>query len=102
MLATLAVGAVPAGAQQADLPLTRPERTGFTETSRHADVVAFLDALEAAGARMTRGTFGTTTNGLMLPYVVASRPLVSTPAEAHASGRPVVFVQGNIHGGEVE
>lgn len=104
ILATMALGTASASAtaQQAALPLTRPERTGFTETSRHADVLAFLDSLEAAGARMERGTFGTTTNGLPLPYVVASRPLVRTPAEARASGRPVVFVQGNIHGGEVE
>ena len=37
-----------------------------------------------------------------IPYVVASRPLFATPEAARASGRPIVYVQGNIHGGEVE
>ena len=25
-----------------------------------------------------------------------------TPAEAHATGRPIIYLQGNIHAGEVE
>lgn len=82
---------------------TRAEASGFTTTSSHADVVAFLDSLEARhpGAWM-RGTLGTTAQGRALPYVVVSRPLVRTPAEARASGKPIVYLQGNIHGGEVE
>jgi len=82
---------------------TRPERTNFTETSSHADVVAFLDSLEkVAPGRMMRGTIGNSPRGLPLPYVLLSRPLVRTPAQARASGKPIVYVQGNIHGGEVE
>jgi hypothetical protein len=45
---------------------------------------------------------GTTAGGREIPYVVASRPLVSSPSEAEALRRPIVYVQGNIHGGEVE
>ena len=37
-----------------------------------------------------------------MPWVLASRPLVSGPAEAHRSGKPVVWMQANIHAGEVE
>jgi len=87
-----------AGAQQ-----TRAEASNYTATSSHADVVAFLDALEQRfpGA-WVRGTIGTTSQGKPLPYVVVSRPLVRTPAEARATGKPIVYLQGNIHGGEVE
>lgn len=98
--AALAAAALvtPLAAQQ-----TRAERSNYTETSRFEDIVTFLDSLEkAAPGRMVRGTIGTTTQGRALPFVVASRPLVRTPAEAKASGKPVVYVQGNIHGGEVE
>ena len=84
------------------MPLTRAERTGYRETSTYEDVLAFLDTLQARGAKMARGTIGTTSQGRAIPYVVASRPLVSTPAEAKALHRPIVYVQGNIHGGEVE
>ena len=82
---------------------TRAERTDYSETSTHADVIAFLDSLErVAPGRMLRGVIGNSEGGLALPYVVASRPLVRTAAAARATGRPIVYLQGNIHGGEVE
>lgn len=84
------------------VPLTRPERTSYQETSTYADVVAFLDSLQGRGAVMARGSIGRTSEGREIPYVIASRPLVRTPEEARALGRPIVYAQGNIHGGEVE
>jgi hypothetical protein len=84
-------------------PQTRPERTGYRETSTYQDVVDFLDSLQAkAGDRIWVGTIGRTTEGRDLPFVIASRPLVTSPAQAKRLGRPVVYVQGNIHAGEVE
>lgn len=84
------------------LPRTRAERTGYLETSHYADVIAFLDSLEALRAPLKFGSIGKTYEGREIPYVIASRPLVHTPAEARATGRPIVYVQGNIHAGEVE
>ena len=81
---------------------TRPERSNYTETSTHADIMGFIDSLQARGAKIHAGSIGRTAQGRDLPYVIASRPLVSTPAEARRLGRPVVYVQGNIHSGEVE
>jgi hypothetical protein len=86
----------------ADLPRTRPELTNYRETSRYADVRRFLDSLRALGAPLSFGSVGKTNEGREIPYIVASRPLVSTPAAAKALGRPIVYVQGNIHAGEVE
>lgn len=79
-----------------------PERTGYAETSTHADVVAFVDSLERLGAGIRVGRLGESPQGRKLPYVIASRPLVATPFEAHRTGKPVIYVQGNIHAGEVE
>jgi hypothetical protein len=90
----------PPSAQQ--LPRTRAERTQYRETSSHADVLAFLDSLQSLGARMHVQSIGTTGEGRELPMVILSRPLVSDPVEARRLRRPVVFVQGNIHGGEIE
>ncbi len=87
----------PLAAQQ-----TRAERTGFKETSTHADVVAFVDSLQSRGAKVHVGIIGRTAQGRELPYVIASRPLVTTPLEAKRLGRPIVYIQGNIHAGEVE
>src|SRR5688572_13648693 len=86
----------------AALQQTTPERSGYAQTSSHADVVAFVDSLERLGAGLRVGRLGTTSQGRPLPYVIASRPLVAGAFEAHRSGKPVIYVQGNIHGGEVE
>jgi hypothetical protein len=83
-------------------PLTRAERSRFTETSSYDDVRRFIDSLRTLGAKMSVGSIGRTTEGREIPYVVASRPVVSTPAEARRLHRPIVYVQANIHGGEVE
>lgn len=109
MLATVAAGCSAASrgaptvaAPPRALPATRAERTGYLETSRYADVVAFLDTLRTRGGPFVFGSIGKTSEGRDIPYVVASRPVVHSAAEARASGKPIVYVQGNIHAGEVE
>lgn len=83
-------------------PLTRAERTQFTETSHYEDVVQFIDSLKALGAQIHVGSIGKTAQGRDIPFVIASHPLVTTPAQAKQLGRPIVYVQANIHAGEVE
>ncbi len=104
---TATAATTPAAAQamppQASWPKTRAEISNYTVTSSHADVVAFVDSLKKlAGARISVGSIGKTSQGRDLPYVIASRPLVTTPAAARQTGRPVIYIQGNIHSGEVE
>jgi hypothetical protein len=84
-------------------PLTRAESSDYTYTSRHADVIAFIDALRARrDPRLHVGDFGSTPQGRSLPLLVLSTQRHFTPAEAHASGKPVVLVICGIHAGEVE
>jgi hypothetical protein len=87
----------PLGAQT-----TRAERTAYRETSTYADVVAFLDSLRARGAPISLDTLALSPGGRPVPYIVASRPLAKGAADAARSGKPVVYVQANIHAGEVE
>jgi len=86
----------------ADYPRTRAEQTGYRETSHYADVRKFLDSLRKLQAPLAFGSIGKTTEGRDIPYVIASRPVVAAPSEAERLGRPIVYVQGNIHAGEVE
>lgn len=81
-------------------PLTRAEATSFTETSRYTDVIDFLALLRGSG--ITRGSIGRTTEGREIPFVIASNPRVTTPSQARALRQPIVYVQANIHAGEVE
>jgi hypothetical protein len=87
----------PLGAQT-----TRAERTEYRETSTYADVVAFLDSLQTRGAPLSLDTLALSPKGRPVPYVVVSRPLAKGPADAARSGKPVVYLQANIHAGEVE
>ena len=96
-LAAAVLLATPLAAQQ-----TVPERTAAERTSSHAEVLAFLDSLAHRGAAIRVGTLGESPQGRRIPYVVAARPMVADPAEAKRSGKPVFYIQGNIHAGEVE
>src|ERR1035437_94483 len=79
---------------------TRAERTKYTETSLYGDVISFLDSLQQRGAKIHVGFIGRTMQGRDVPYVIASRPLVTTPLEAKRLGPPVVDAQGDLHPGE--
>jgi Zinc carboxypeptidase len=105
VVSTLVISCAPAVKRPitaADYPRTRPELTQYRETSHYADVRQFLDSLRKLGAPLTFGSIGKTTEGRAIPFVIASRPQVSSPSEAKRLGRPIVYVQGNIHAGEVE
>lgn len=85
-----------------DAQQTVPERTDAGRTSSHAEVLAFVDSLVSRGAAIRVGTLATSPQGRVVPYVVLARPMVSSPAEAKRSGKPVLYIQANIHAGEVE
>ncbi|MCU0648951.1 MAG: M14 family metallopeptidase [Gemmatimonadaceae bacterium] len=92
-----------ATAQGDGAPRTRAERTRYAETTRHDEIRPFLDSVAALAPRAVHVTsMGRTTQGRELWMAIASRPLVRTPADARRLGRPVVYVQANIHSGEVE
>jgi hypothetical protein len=81
---------------------TTAERTDYRETSSHADVVAFLDSLERRTPDIRQWSLGKSPQGRDLRIVLAARPMVDDPAAAHRAGKPLVYVQANIHAGEVE
>ena len=81
---------------------TRAENTNFEETSRYDDVMAFIAELKKRSPLVRVEDFGTTVEGRKMPLMILSDPPVSTPAAAKASGKPIIFIMGNIHAGEVE
>ena len=88
-------------AQSADMR-TRAEISNYEESSTYADVTRVIDGLTATSPLVHTESFGKTEEGRDLPLIVISDPKVTTPAAAHKLGRPMVFVQANIHAGEVE
>ncbi|MBP7777020.1 MAG: M14 family metallopeptidase [Acidobacteria bacterium] len=81
---------------------TRAERSGFTETSRYDDVQTFLATVDQASGLVHLTSFGYTFEGRSLPLAVVGRLADARPATVKASGRLRVYLQANIHAGEVE
>lgn len=85
----------------ADLLLT-PEKSNFVKTSTHGEVMQFIKNVEAKSNVVRLTMMGRSAEGKDIPVVILSNPAISTPEEARASGKPVIYIQGNIHAGEVE
>ena len=84
-----------------DTFLTRAERTDYRETSSYADVVDFLERAAAASPLVHYTTYGYTTEGRALPLAIVGDIPDPSAASIWLSGKTVVYLQGNIHAGEV-
>src|SRR5688500_13815117 len=100
MLLTAGTAAQPPAAGGISALQTTPERTDFRETSRYADVMAFLDALDKASPAIHVTTFGITHEKRAMPLAVIGAPDPS-PDAVRGTGKLRVYIQANIHAGEV-
>ncbi|MDQ7014494.1 MAG: DPP IV N-terminal domain-containing protein [Planctomycetota bacterium] len=80
---------------------TTAERTAFSQTATHEQVMAFCETLAEESPLVTLGTLGETNEGRTLPMLIVADPPVASAEEARASGKLVALLLGNIHAGEV-
>ena len=80
---------------------TRPERTNFRETSSYEDVISYMKAMAAASPRIHLTTYGYTYEGRPMPLAVIGAP-AATPEAVKKTNKTRIYIQGNIHAGEVE
>ncbi|NKB89809.1 MAG: peptidase M14 [Acidobacteria bacterium] len=85
----------------AQTPRTRAEASDYMETSRYADVMEFIDAVVPESDLLHSGTMGYTNEGRRIPLIVAGRVENASAAAVADSGKLRVYLQGNIHAGEV-
>lgn len=83
-------------------PFTRAEITAYAQTSSYSDVVEFLQNLLKKDPPMRLEWIGRSPLGKEIPLVVVAKNPLITPLQAKAEGKLVVYVQANIHAGEVE
>ncbi|MCF7957366.1 MAG: M14 family metallopeptidase [Phycisphaerae bacterium] len=62
----------------------------------------YLEALQGKGAPISTQFIGVSIYGHKIPLVITSRPPITSPTDARRAGKLVVYVQANIHAGEVE
>ena len=80
---------------------TRAEASDYRETTRYDEVQAFLDVLAQTSERVHLSTFGYSVKGRPLPLAVFGEVRDASPQAVRQSGKTRVFVQANIHAGEV-
>jgi len=79
-----------------------PERTNFKKTSTYAEVMTFVNGIDPLSDKVNVVSMGKSKEGKEIPLVILSKDKISTPEEAKRSGKFVIYIQGNIHAGEVE
>ncbi|NIO48184.1 MAG: hypothetical protein GTN73_01910 [Candidatus Aminicenantes bacterium] len=83
-------------------PLTVAEMSNFTATSRYADVTNFIKELQRQTSFLRVETLCVSPEGRAVPLLVIGEPVPSSPLALSDDGRAVVYIQANIHAGEVE
>lgn len=84
-------------------PLTRAEASHYQETSRHADVMRFIEQVQQwHDPRLVVTQFGTSPEQRELPLLILSAQGIQTPEQAKQTELPIVLIINGIHAGEVE
>lgn len=81
-------------------PVTIAEASNYQSTSTYNDVMAFIKMLEKASKLVKVETIATSVEGRDIPLVVVANPMPKSPRDI--GNRVVVYIQANIHAGEVE
>jgi hypothetical protein len=81
---------------------TVAERTGYTRTMSSLQNIEFITALRGKSESLHVVSMFTSPLRKIAPAMVIANPRVTSPQEARASGKAVVFLFGNIHPPESE
>lgn len=80
--------------------LTIAEKTNFSSTSTYADVMSFISLLQESSPFVKLEVINQSTEKKDIPLMIIANPLPETPNQV--GDRIVVYIQANIHAGEVE
>ncbi len=100
-LFAVATGLPSATAQYRPELITRAERSDFRETARYQEVWDFTDTVAESSDRIRKTTFGYSMEGRALPLLVFGNVRSASAADVVRSGKTRIFIQANIHAGEV-
>ncbi len=82
--------------------LTVAEKSGFESTANYADVQHFIKELSKNSKKIRVETIARSIEGRDVPLLIIGNPLPQSPADLLNDKRLVVYIQANIHAGEVE
>ncbi len=83
-------------------PLTVAESSNFESTSTENDVNQFIRQIGRKSAIVKVETLAVSTEGRSIPLMIIADPMVKSPQKLAGDPRVVLYIQANIHAGEVE
>jgi len=98
LLSSSAVSSAPPEAKL----LTVAESSGYTATSTHQEVMQFIKALNEKSNLIRVEHLCTSPEGRFVPLLVIGNPAPPSPQAMALDSRMVVYIEANIHAGEVE
>jgi murein tripeptide amidase MpaA len=81
---------------------TVAEKSDYKSTSDYEDVMTFIDQLKKSSDYIRVENIATSVEGREIPLLIIGNPLPKSPKDLANDKRIVVYVQANIHAGEVE
>ena len=81
---------------------TVAEKSEFKSTSNYNDVMAFIDQLKKSSKYIRVETIAKSIEGRDVPLLIIGNPLPKSTDTMITDNRIVIYIQANIHAGEVE
>ena len=81
---------------------TVAEKSDFRSTSNYNDVRTFIDQLKKSSRFIRTENLATSIEGREIPLMIIGNPLPASPEDLINDKRIVVYIQADIHAGEVE
>ncbi|TAL61948.1 MAG: hypothetical protein EPN88_14225 [Bacteroidetes bacterium] len=81
---------------------TKAEKSDYKSTSNYEDVKTFIDQLKMSSAYIRIESIATSAQGRDIPLLIIGKPLPKSPKDLANDSRIVIYIQANIHAGEVE
>jgi hypothetical protein len=82
--------------------VTVAEKSEFKSTSNYNDVMTFIGQLKKSSKFIRVETIAKSVEGRDVPLLIIGNPLPESPEQMSGDSRIVIYVQANIHAGEVE
>ncbi len=83
-------------------PLTVAEQSNYKSTANYDQIMGLIEALDQQSDRLKVENIGQTIEGRDIPLLILADPMPDSPESLQDDPRAVIYVQANIHAGEVE
>jgi hypothetical protein len=81
---------------------TKAESSDFKATSLYSDVINYIEQLKGLSGSLKIEKIATSAEGRDIPLLIIAKPMPASPEELLNDKRVVIYIQANIHAGEVE